>query len=150
MLISKLKEPKVIKYNGIEITVEAGGRLDVREFEVLHKNVSAVERHIQKKNPGDFEQTETVETGKLKSQYEEEIDSLKKEVASLKKLSESYIQAAGINANKAISDASQINELLKENASLKGKIENLEQKIKDINEENDATLAKISGGKKAK
>lgn len=159
MLINKAKivkdgvEEKIsreVRYNGIDIVVGPGDKLDVRDFNILHKNVKEVERHIMQKFPGDFEQTETVESSKAKSEYEGEIDRLKKENKELKKIAEQHEKAASINASKATISADELNAKGKEVESLKGKIANLEQRIKDIEEDHAAQLAKISGGKKGK
>jgi chromosome segregation ATPase len=150
MLIFKGAEEKTIRFNGIAVVVNKGDSLDVRDFNVINDEIKPTEKHIMKKNAGLFEQTETKNTNVNSAKLVEEISDLKAENEQLKKMHESIKRSADKNVEKIAQMAEEINGFGEKESGYKNKIRALEAKIKDMQEEHEAHIARMTGGAKKK
>lgn len=147
MLVNK-KEAFVARYNGIEVEVAEGARLDVRDFNILNAEAKNVERQMLKKHPGRFEQVATVDDAKIANQYQGKIAELSQENIALKKEIEKLKDANEKFSKKNASQAEEINGFGTIETGLKNQITALKGQIKELEEEHKAHIARLTGGKR--
>lgn len=133
MLTNKSKDLVKVKYNGIDITVNPGEDLDVRDFNVEPKNIKDVENHIIRKlaqnNIKPFVQTERKTDSTSVKQFAAEIEALTKDKESL---------------TKALADAKIDVDKLAEQYRLKTvEVQGLGEKIQSLEAENANLKAQI-------
>jgi chromosome segregation ATPase len=145
----------LVKYNGIEKLVAEGALLDVRDFDISLGQISSikdlvpkVEKQILKKYPGQFDVVEHTDNPKIDAEYRKELDELKASCAQLTKALEAEKRVNDINARKIAAFAEEANGFGEKEASYKKQISSLRAELKDKEEEHDAHIKRITGGKK--
>lgn len=145
----------LVRYNGIERLVKVDGLLDVRDFDIsigqnssIKDLIPKVEKQILRKHPGQFEVTDHTDNPQIEQQFKQEIDSLKEKNAQLEKALEAEKKVGAINTKKISEFADEINGFGEKEASYKKQITALKNEIKDLKEEHDAHVARLTGGKK--
>lgn len=136
-----------VRYNGTDKELSPGQKLDVRDFDILTKNVKGVETHFMKKHPGLFDQSATVDSPSVKAEYDEQIKGLMKENEDLVQLVNKYEKVATENAKKLQSMSEEISGFSSTERSLRSEIKELKKKIKDQDEEHEAHVKRVLGGK---
>ena len=147
-------EPVTVKYNGIELAIEKDGLLDVRDFDISRGQmlpqkdaVQVVERHIMKKYPNQFIITEHTENPMIDAKYREEIAALKKTNSELEAELSKIREAVRKSEAKYSAQAEELNEATGRVGKLKEQVSKLKQDIKDLNEEHEAHVKRMTGGK---
>lgn len=153
MLLNK-GEVITVRYNGIEKTVAKGGKIDVRDFDIstgqrqpLKELIAPVEKKILNKYPGQFEVVETVDDAKIADEYKGVIEALKDKVIGLEAKIAELKAVNDANAQKIGQQGEEINGFGAKEAGYKREIEALQAKLKDQDEENQAVLKRVRGGK---
>lgn len=156
-MLLNIGEKVSIKFNGKYIEVDKGGKLDVRDFDIttgqqkpMSEAVPIVEKRILNKYPGQFKVVATVDDVKIDEKYRKEISDLEKQVGALsKELAE--LKEVNQKNSKVISEqAEQINGFGAKEKSFRDQISTLKAQMKEAQEEHDAQVMRLTGGRKVK
>lgn len=154
MLINKSISAVSVKYNGIEKVVAPGERVDVRDFDITSGQnmpikviVPQVEKFMLKKYPGVFDVTETVDDVKIANEYKGIIDGLKADILSKDKQIAKLAAFNDENTQKISQMAEEVNGFGAKEAAYKREIATLKAQLKEQDEDNQAVLKRVRGGK---
>ena len=155
MLINKSDKKITVKYNSVELEVEPQGKLDVRDFDISTGQtlpssflVPRVEKVVMRKYAGVLEQTETVTAPETRSDFDKEIKARDKKIDELNKQIVVFQKSAEVNSQKISQMAEEINGAQDKERKYRGDIKTLNNKIAEIEEDNDRLYKKFKTNKK--
>lgn len=132
---SKDLESYSFRYNSKEMTVVAGQKVDVRDFDVPNAGVRGTEKHIMSKHPGLFELTDEKNDGVVSKEAQKEIKELKSLVSEKDSELKKTKDALDNISEKHAASVGEIEAAKQETASIKKEIKKLEKKNADLEEE---------------